>query len=283
MRFIYLSDSHWGAGEAGYHLQPKYDEYLPDLLQALRDWIQEKGPIDFVLHGGDMIHATSDEAILAAADHFDLPIPVRLCLGNHDLTAAGALDSWQRLAPQFFGGRVDFAIKDHGCLIHVIPNQYGSTPFLWSDTQDPHFLPEQVTALEDRLSSAPDATHLILTHSPVFPIEPAQTGMEEPFHQPPTTFTDVVTGLAEKYGATCVLGAHSHANMHKSLNGVDYITVSSFVEAPFEFKLFEIDADSLSMETHNLRQRIDRPVDYDWDSTFVQGRACDRSFRKDLK
>ena len=44
------------------------------------------GPVDFVLHGGDMIDSTREEHIDRAAEMFRLSVPVYLCLGNHDLT-----------------------------------------------------------------------------------------------------------------------------------------------------------------------------------------------------
>ena len=287
-RFLYLSDSHWGAGGVGYHLQPKYDEHLPELITALKKWMASAGSVDFVLHGGDMVHETKDADIRAAVDCFDLGIPVHLCLGNHDITSAGSLETWERLAPQLFGnpaavdhGAAGFAIDVEDCVIHVIPNQWGTTPFVWDETQDPHFLDSQMEVLDARLAARPDATHLISTHSPVFAIETGQTGLEGPFHSPAASFAEVVTAVAERHGVTCVLGAHSHANMNKEHTGVNYVTVSSFVETPFEFKLFEVDADSLSMETHNLQDRVEFAADYDWNSTFVQGRACDRSIQKE--
>jgi DNA repair exonuclease SbcCD nuclease subunit len=282
-RFIYLADTHWGAGASGYHLQPKYDERLPELLVALRSWMEQAGPIDFVLHGGDLIHETSAAAIQSGAALFDLAVPVYLCLGNHDLTAAGSLDQWQRLAPQLFPGNpASYGIDADDCTIHVMPNQYGETPFLWDQTQDPHLLPEQTEALEERLAVRSNSTQLILTHSPVYAISPAQTGQSEPFHAPSALFTEAVSTLAQTHGVACVLGGHTHANMNKTVRSTQYITVSSFVETPFEFKLFEVDGKTLSMQTHNLREAIGFPTVYDWDSTFVQGRAKDRSFQKDL-
>ncbi len=282
-RVLYISDTHWGSGDSGYTMQPKYDEKLPVLLVRLMAWIEENGPVDFLLHGGDVIHETEDSSIQAAAEHFDLPLPIHLCLGNHDLTAQGSVDTWMRLAPQFFlGDATDFTIDTDDCMIHVIPNQYGTTPFLWDQTQDPHFLPAQIQNLEQRLELASDTTHLILTHSPVLDVDRQQSGLHKPFHQPPESFTTCVMGLVDKYGVTCVLGAHSHVNMKRELNGVNYITVSSFVETPFEFKLFEVTSDSVSMKTHNLLDRIDFRADYNWDNTFVQGRACDRSFHTTL-
>ncbi len=282
-RFLYISDTHWGSGDTGYTMQPKYDHQLPALLVALQDWIREHGPIDFLLHGGDMVHETSADNIRQIGAHFDLPLPVHLCLGNHDLTAGNSVGTWLRLAPQFFPeGSTDFAITTPDCMVHVIPNQYGPTPFLWDQTQDPHFLDHQIHALEQRLEAAPDTMHLIVTHSPVHDLPKTQSGLDKPFHQPLASFTECVTGLAERHGVPCVLGAHSHVNMNKELNGVNYITVSPLVETPFEFKLFEVSPKSLTMETHNLWDRMDVGARYNWNNTFVQGRACDRSFHQTL-
>jgi hypothetical protein len=122
-----------------------------------------------------------------------------------------------------------------------------------------------------------------MTHSPVHLIPPGQTGFDAPFHAPIETFTATVSRLAEKHSVLGVLGAHSHANMRKELNGVNYITVSSFVESPFEFKCFEISEDSISMKTLNLMNRIEFDADYDWDKTFAQGRGCDRSLDIQLR
>jgi predicted MPP superfamily phosphohydrolase len=282
-RFVYISDTHWGSSENGYKVQPKYGDKLPELLSALTSWIDENGPVDFVLHGGDVIHETSETNIKEAAQHFDLPIPVHLCVGNHDLTVDGGIEDWLRLAPEFFTeGSPNYGIDTGDCWIHVIPNHYGAKPYLWEKIQDYHFLDTQIEALERRIESTPDAPHLVLTHCPILPITQDQSGLPDPFHSPPESFTRTVTGLAEKYGVRCVLGAHSHVNMNKELNGVNYITVSSFVEAPFEFKLFEIGSETISMQTHNLWKQVDFPVEYNWNKTFAQGRTCDRSFEIEL-
>lgn len=281
-RFLYIADTHWGSAANGYKVQPKYGDKLPELLGVLKEWIKENGDVDFVLHGGDMIHETDEASIQRAVELFDLSVPVHLCVGNHDLTIENGIDEWLRLAPVFFGESPNYAIHADDCLIHVIPNHYGTEPYLWNKTQDSHFLDSQVETLEHRIDSHPEARHMILTHSPVLAIPQEQTGLSEPFHEPPESFTKTVTGLAEKHNVLCVLGAHSHVNMNKELNGVNYVTVSSFVESPFEFKLFEIGKDTLSMQTHNLKDLVDFGADYNWDKTFAQGRACDRGFLREL-
>ena len=282
-RFLYLSDTHWGSDGMGYKLQPKYDTRLPELLSALESWISENSPIDFLLHGGDMIHTLDTESLQTARDHFRLSIPVHLCLGNHDLTVKGGLDQWLTSAPEFFAnGTPNYGIDTAECTIHVSPNHYENESYYWSKVQDIHLRKTQLEEIAARISKRRNTTHILLTHCPVHPIGTDQTGEAEPFHTPPEAFTRSITSLVEERGISCVLGAHSHANMHKELNGVNYITVSSFVESPFEFKLFEVSADTLSMTTHSLRGRLDFPTDYNFDQTFVQGRARDRSFTKPL-
>jgi len=283
-RFLFIADTHWGSAQDGYKVQPKYGERLPDLLAALRGWMSENPPVDFILHGGDMIHNTSETSITEAVAHFDLKVPVYLCLGNHDLTTRDGLGEWMRLAPGFFiDGASNYTIETTSCVIHVIPNQYGVDPYHWDKTQDAHFLTSQVKDLEQSIASHPNTTRFIVTHSPVHPIPPGQTGFDAPFHAPIETFTSTVSQLSEKHSVRCVLGAHSHTNMRKELNGVNYITVSSFVESPFEFKCFEISEDTISMTTLNLMNRIEFDADYNWDKTFAQGREGDRSLDIQLR
>ena len=282
-RFLYIADTHWGSGDTGYRLQPRYADRLPEILAGLKSWIRANGPVEFVLHGGDMVHELSLDNLRAARPHFDLKVPVHLCVGNHDLTVADGIGQWLGEAPEFFiGGSPNYLVTANDCNIHVVPNHYDTEPYFWSEKQDIHLLDTQISDLKSRLEAEPGTAHIILTHSPVLPVPPDQTGIADPFHAPPQTFTDAVTSLAESCGVTCVLGAHSHANMNKELNGVNYVTVSSLVESPFEFKLFEVDRTTLSMTTHNLGHCLDFPADYNFDQTFVQGRACDRSFTKSL-
>ena len=71
----------------GYRQQPGYPERRPELLALLDAWIRENPPIDFVLHGGDLIDGTTPANLRTAREFARLPVPVRLCLGNID--AAG--------------------------------------------------------------------------------------------------------------------------------------------------------------------------------------------------
>ena len=283
-RFLYIADTHLGANPMGYQQQRGYPDKLPEILAALSEYLLAASGVDFVLHGGDMIDSTTDDKILAAVDSFDLPVPVYLGLGNHDLTVPDAVERWLELAPGFFmDGKPDYTVTTEHCVIHVAPNHWGDPPFYWKDKQEAHLSVTQIDRLTHELSIMPHLPHVILTHSPVYAPPVEQTGFPEPYHCPNTSFTASLTALVARHGnAKCVLGAHNHINMHVAHEGVEFVTVSSLVETPFEFKLFEVTPHLIAMSTVSLNKSLDFDGEYDTAKTFVQGRISDRSFSNEL-
>lgn len=71
-------------------------------------------------------------------------------------------------------------------------------------------------------------------------------------------------------------------NMHLLKDGVHYVTAGAFSEMPFEFKVFDLNAESFSMETISLADKMSFKTKYNFNKTYVQGRACDRSFKETL-
>ncbi len=284
-RFLFLADSHFGAAPMGYMQQKGYPERVPDLLRGLRDLIAEE-QIDFVLHGGDMVDATTDENILRAAECFDLPVPVYLCLGNHDLTEPDALQRWLKFAPAYFpGARPEFVVDTSDCRIHVAPNHWGSEQYWWNDSQAASFSNEQLSQLDRNLEQKSDKIHILLTHSGVWDLPGEQSGSGAPLHPPSPGFHESIADLASRHRQVrCVLGGHNHLNMRVESQGVQYVTVSAFAEVPFEVKLFEASSngDGLRMKTLSLADRMDFRASYDFNKTHVQGRAVDRAFSVSL-
>ena len=278
-RFVYLSDTHWGIETPGYTMQASQPSRLPELLAALEAWMDAHGPVDFVLHGGDMIDSTREEHIDRAAEMFRLSVPVYLCLGNHDLTREHAAQIWLDRAPHLFLGGVNFTIETPDCLIHVVPNQWGAEPYVWNGVQEPHFLPEQERFIEAGLERQDDRIHILSTHSPFCGVPADQTGLTEPFHRPPQGFVEWGEALCAAHRSLhCVLGAHSHINTCVAAHTAHFVTSSSFVEMPFDFKCFDLADGYLSMTTHSLAHWMGATAGYDYEKTFVQGRACDRAF-----
>ena len=66
--------------------------------------------------------------------------------------------------------------------------------------------------------------------------------------------------------------------MRVAHRGVEFVTVSSLVETPFECKLFDVMPRAISMSTVSLHDLLDWDGEYDPAQAFVQGRSMDRSF-----
>jgi hypothetical protein len=298
-RFVYLTDTHIGAANAaedgaieaaedgaeteGYHQQPCYAEHLPGLLHRLDAWMQRNN-VDFVLHGGDVVDQVSENSIKTARSWFDLSVPVYVCLGNHDMTDLHAKEIWLREASEFFpGGSLEFDITCANALIHVMPNHWNDTPYYWDwQALHPHFKQNQLNKWHEITSSATEELTIILcTHNEVAAVPVAQTGFTEPYHLPMPSFADNVKVLLQQtLTLRCILSGHNHINTCVSLNktGVRAVTASSFSEAPFEFKIFDIKPGRMTMRTINLMSSCDFDAEYNYDKTFVQGRLKDRAF-----
>jgi len=284
-RFLYIADTHLGACPMGYQQQKGYPEKLPEILAAVKDCLATDNRIAFVLHGGDMIDAVTDRNITAAVKAFDLPVPVYLCLGNHDLGAPDALGRWLALAPGFFRqGRPEYSIGTDQCVIHVAPNHWEARPYYWKTKQHAHFSAGQLARLADGLRLKPRLPHFIVTHSPVYGLPVEQTGFAEPFHPPDEAFTAAMTALAAQHGnLQCVLGAHNHLNSCVENQGVHFVTASALAETPFELKLFEVATGTITMSTLSLASRVGGAAAYDDGKAFVQGRPVDRMFCRPVR
>jgi len=280
-RFLYLADTHLGAAPMGYQQQPGFPERLAELVAALRRYIEGSDAIDFVLHGGDLVDQATDASIVAAADVFALPVPMYLCLGNHDLTRDAAVSRWLALAPRFFGAGTgaDYSVVTDDVAIHVVPTQWEEQPYRWSGPQREQLTDGQECFLETALRRTFDRSQIVLTHSPVLGLPPAQTGFPEPYHAPGAGFARTMLGLAARHpSVACVLGAHTHMNQCVREGRTAFVTASAFVEAPFEIKRFEATATTLTMETVRLGERIDWTPALNPDHPHVQGRPADRAF-----
>ncbi|MDD4181458.1 MAG: metallophosphoesterase [Victivallaceae bacterium] len=283
MKFLYIADTHLGGSDrAGYRQQERYLAHFEHLMAVFAQWIKQRGDIDFVIHGGDMVENSSTQNIVEAVRLFEqLPCPVYLSLGNHDLTEGDSVNKWLALAPDFFCGRsVDFSFVQENVKFDLLSCHWGKQVYRWNDSepQIPYLNKEQIgLTARDR-----NNYHVLVTHSPVFGLPPEQTGLDKYLHPPVGSFGDTIHRLALNQGISLVLGAHTHMNMHHCKDGIHYVTVSAFSEIPFEFKIFELNGKNISMETVSLVDKVDFNGIYNFDKTYTQGRPCDRSFNEVL-
>ncbi len=283
--FIYLTDTHLGADPIGYYQQYSYNKSFTEIIAALKTWIIDNGNIDFILHGGDIIDQTSEANIdLAKKEFSDLPVPLYLCLGNHDLTAINSLNTWLVNAENFFmDNKPCFCLENDLYAVHVMPSYWCETPYYWDrEEQNVNFSDEQIQSLEKNLLKYSDKkVQILLTHSPVFGLSAEQTGFDEPYHETKEKYVDIILEIVKRHSSLkVVLGAHNHMNMHLQRSNTHFVTASSFSETPFEFKHFKINENGISMSTISLLKNINFIADYDFNKTYVQGRPCDRAFEE---
>lgn len=278
-RFLFITDTHFGAEQVGFHQQPAYPDNIRELLDCLvREEIERSG-IDFMLHGGDMVDRCEPDIVRGAAEVFRLPVPVYLSLGNHDLTRRDALDIWLSEAPGFFNGRSpQYAVRCGDCVIHIVPNQWEADAlYYWHEAQVPYFAEDQIGRLEAAVSQHLDCVHLLSIHNPIFGVSPEQSGLAGIVHAVPDAFRETVTGLVRKHpNIKGVLSGHSHINTLVRDGEAIYASGSSFVETPFEYKVVEVTKHSLRIETRKVKSTLRFAPAYNPSRAFVQGRPQDR-------
>jgi 3',5'-cyclic-AMP phosphodiesterase len=277
MKFIYLADTHIGGSDSeGYYKQPRYLRYFQQIIKCLKDYIENTGDIDFIIHGGDMVDETTPESIKAAADFFDqLPCPTYLVLGNHDLTEPDSVAMWLKQAPQLFtNGATDFRLIKDGVQLDALLCNWGKTSAYWNPEE-----PQIPWLSEKQLQQIADLDHdcyrqIIVTHSPVYGLPPEQHGGTEPLHPPAGNLQARLSPVLNN--TSLVLGAHNHMNMALLKDNRYYVTTAALSEMPFEFKIIEVTRQKLAMQTIDLSALVPFHGKYDFNATYVQGRTCDR-------
>lgn len=282
VRFIYLTDTHIGANPIGYHQQPAYPKYTKQLLQLLQLKIKAKS-IDFIIHGGDLVDYCEPEIIKSAEKLFNqLSVPTYLCLGNHDVDRADALNIWLKNAPNLFVNRSpNYEIITSTSIIHVVPNHWNpESEFYWEElgVQEPRFTNSQIEQLSNNIEKHPNKTHIIVTHSPIYGMSAKQSGLPEILHKVPESFQNKMDNLINHHpNVKLVLSGHSHFNTIKQTKQAAFVNGSSFVETPFEYKIVEVTDTYLKIDTHAIDfKKLEFNFEYNQERAYVQGREHDR-------
>lgn len=276
-RWVYIADTHIGAGEQGFCQAPRFHHLIPRIFRELKRWISEQGNIDGILHGGDIVDDGRRDLIGQAAEllaGFDLP--VYCTLGNHDLSRPESLRSWLDLAPQLFAGEgPDYKISLPGMELAVLSTQWGGEVYYWKESQDAGFLPRQREMLQDAFLPDAPGPRVLLTHSPACEIGAERTGLEHAIH-PVGGFRRELAEMVQEYRFSMILGAHNHVNMHSVLSSASSLTVSALYEAPFSFRLIEMEGSSVLVETVDLWERVMPDLPRPVIPRYVLGRKTDR-------
>lgn len=288
--FLYIADTHIGAGPEGYTQQPRALERLAALLSGMRSWLATNN-VDFVLHGGDLVeHGDEDEIREAVAMMVSLDVPVYLCLGNHDLSLPESRGYWRRhggaLLPEGRGergGRFSYAVPFAEFNLYVMAHHWNSLepPHCWQprDQLTPLLDEEQKRRFEEFLAAKRKPV-IAAVHALLNAIPAAQTGWAEDFHLPDAAFREYFLSLAERFPHfKLVLAAHNHVNTSAEQNSLVTMTTAALVESPFEARLIEVTAGNIQVSTVAFGKILGLEYEYDESKAWVQGTGRIREWR----
>lgn len=283
-RFLYITDTHWGAlpGQ-GWGQQPRDPDRFEELTDGLRNWLV-RNPVDFVMHGGDATeHGTATQIEYAATTLASLNVPVYLCLGNHDLAELDSIANWRRLAQNVLpGGRETYVVRQPEFDLYVVSHHWNTLdpPHHWDKGgQVSRFDAVQLAALERHLSHA-DRPVILVVHAPAADIPAAQTGLAEAIHPPDPDWRTTILGLTQRHAALrVILTAHNHTNTLHMADGCAILSTASLVETPFEARLITVDANAIDIQTLRFGDLLNMRGEYDQDKAWVQGGLAQRTCR----
>lgn len=283
-RFIYLTDTHLGAGREGYTQQSRCLEHFAALLEGLRAW-SSRNKIDFILHGGDLTEdGTCGQIKKSIAAFQTLKIPFYLCLGNHDLAGLQSISLWlDHHQGAFADGTPSFALEIGAAVVFVMGHHWNNlVPAFYWDKNLPQIplLDEEQKAKFERLLISTTKPVILAVHSALNVIPASQTGAGRDLHAPAKEFSGYFLGLAKKHANfKLALAAHNHVNTIWHYQHLTTVTTAAFTEAPFDFRIIEVDEKAIDIKTFSLNLDLGLEVEYQPGKKWVQGTENDRSCR----
>ena len=283
--FLYITDTHIGNDGSGWGHHPLRPDLIPRLINALEKWI-EKHPVNMVLHGGDMIDSGAAEQQMQAKEMWaQLSVPVRLCLGNHDVACEGAYNNWLSNVPELFlEGKADYFVECGKADVYVLAcswlNEDGELSQWWNrDVQDrAGILPEQLAWLDGALSNRSDRPAIVALHCPLDPLPTALTGACEPIHVPQRSYVESMLSVINAHGnVKLVLGGHCHATCVTSYDERTHLTTAAFSEPPFQIRRISIDDEVIKVRTFSPVDHRQLEVTFRAERAWSAGRAGDTS------
>lgn len=281
-KILFLTDSHVGGSDEGFHHQPRQCHRLAAVFARLSQLVTEVRP-DIVLHGGDITEHGTDAEMVAAFDMLaGLGAPVALCLGNHDLGQENGLGRWQRQAAQRGLACGDALIGIAGIDIILMNTAWitdEGAGHRWKAGDDvcETISAEQLRWLSDRLLERAPTPTILVVHSPLTSIPPRLTGGSVPVHVPAADYSTALLHVLRRHPhVRLVLAGHNHVNCLDRDGSCLLTSTAAFSEMPGCVRLVETDGVAWSMRTISL---LDPLIDGALDPAlmWVLGSAGDRS------
>jgi 3',5'-cyclic AMP phosphodiesterase CpdA len=258
MKFAYITDTHFGGDKNCWGQQTTYPELLPKLFNKLSQYLKQN-PVDFILHGGDITNNASPQQLHDLDDTIaQLPAPLRLTLGNHDLSHIQALSLWKEKNNTFPSNTTatgDFTIEMGPVTLLAMTNSWsnpnGDNPFYWdsSKEQTAGFTDTQYDWLEAQLNETPEKPFILTIHETLYSLPPRLTGMPEPIHKTTGPYINKIKSFINTHPQIkLILSGHCHASCLTIDNSQYFVTTSAYFEPPFQIRIIDINNSSINLD-----------------------------------
>ena len=279
-KFCYLTDTHFGytLGQ-GYSMQPRHPEPVDKVLAGFREWLTEN-PVDFVLHGGDLVEHGNKKLITKFAPLMtSLPMPSYLCLGNHDLDSLESFELWEEnhlgLLPD---GKPNFHLEYEEFNLYVLAVSYAGAPqpYFWETAHIPVLSDKQKMDLETYLAKS-NKPVILATHVQVNAIPPGQTGLCGDVGEPDCKYQRYIVDLARRFPMLqLVMTGHNHVNTLARFGNLTTMTTNAMTETPFDVRVVTVDDKNIEISTHSLRPWIDPAAEFNAEFSWALGGPSQR-------
>lgn len=279
-RFAVVTDLHVGSTTANRWHNRFLTDHPEQTAEAAVAAINRDAP-DFVIILGDLSdNAREGELRLARAALDGLAAPWVTCRGNHDVTAEGDREPFDRIfgdrAPVGLAGRDTLPLPE-GLALAVLDAKWGQTDGRWWVDVPPR----QIETVREGVAAARPTLLVVAGHFP-FISQLAHIQAMAADGRNAGTLTDgerTIAALAGPDHRTLFLAGHQHFH-HVAASGADeppwlHVTTASLAEYPAEYRIITIAGDIVTIET--------RPAAPDLvaanppETTWVRGRDADRA------
>ena len=303
-----MTDTHFfapGKGKDSFWWNRALGTQSPRIAQSIIDTVKDLHP-DFVIHCGDFTgHCSMDNYNYGIEIMNSLDCPWYVVVGNHD--------TWfppvrQRISSLYglSNDQCHYTRLINDIMFVFLDNCYYQTTdgsvsaYLDKESYDAgkirgmSFCHSQIQWLDEQLRQNANRLVILVSHGPMdyrefYRIATLPNGERIKNHLVkladrrffvPGLRDEIVNVINSHSNIKVAFAGHWHINDMVVKNGVTYCQTASLREYPFEFRVVELDRDTLSVTTHQLNDKglCEESFVDDWQNDWVVGSEADREF-----
>lgn len=274
--FIHLTDLHLASDSTSTY--PNANCRFKNLVNHLNtDSVKNK--IDFAVISGDIVQVSPYSETLLVYDLnyansvlSELEIPYYPLIGNHENNWAEGNTVRENIFNNFSGYPASYTFTFQNYLFIMLNNTsgyYNNVPVIYARNK----------WLKNILLTNTDKRIVLATH--ISPLKMRTNFPDWAFISPND---ELQTIIAENPNIELVLSGHTHLNSRLTKYGKDYLCTSALASYPFEYRIFKVYNDSISIETLATPEpginiwKDSTDNDHITDTIYAKGNESERNF-----